>query len=85
MSLTENALVLKDGSIIQNRIGVQTTATSLAHLEINHAVFDFSKEKYAPFEGAGIDSTWKLSIPKVTGTDVSNIIMSIRYTARKGG
>jgi hypothetical protein len=46
-------------------------------------------ERYLPFEGAGVISTWRLELPKDFrqfdyGT-ISDVILHIRYTARDGG
>ncbi|OWV25336.1 hypothetical protein B7988_11535 [Fibrobacter sp. UWB1] len=84
LSLTSNKLWLNDNDFVENRIGVQTIATSKAHLHINQFDLKFSNDKYCPFEGAGIDSTWSLSIPGINGSEIFNIIISIKYTARKG-
>ena len=84
LSLIENNLWLNENEWIQNRIGVQTIATSQAHLDINQYEFNFLKGKYCPFEGAGIDSKWTLSLPGIKGNEIDDIIISISYTARKG-
>ena len=84
LSLIENKLWLNDKEWIQNRIGVQTIATSQAHLDINQYEFNFFKGKYSPFEGAGIDTKWALSLSGVKGNEIDNIVISISYTARKG-
>ncbi|MEE0877255.1 MAG: hypothetical protein UIH18_08150 [Fibrobacteraceae bacterium] len=84
LSLTSNKLWLKENSYVQNRLGIQTIATCKAHLDINQIEFKFSKDKYNPFEGAGIDSEWSLSIPGVKGNEIANVIISVSYTARKG-
>ncbi len=84
LSLVSNVLWLNDGDSIQNRIGVHTIASSKAHLDVDHFEFDFSKDRYCPFEGAGIDSIWSLTIPGIKGNEIDNVIISISYTARKG-
>lgn len=85
LSLTENTLTLQNGMKIQNRVGIKTLATSTAHFEAGKFEFDFSKEKYSPFEGAGADETsWTLSISGANGCDIEDIIIYISYTARKG-
>lgn len=85
LSLTQNKLWLSGTEHIQNRIGVQTISTSTAHLDANQFEFNFNGEKYNPFEGAGVDSSWSLSIPKINGSQIENIILTISYTARRGG
>ena len=84
LSLTKDKLWLNEKDFIVNRVGIQTIATSKAHLVINQFDFNFSKDKYCPFEGAGIDSEWSLSIPGVKGNEIANVIISVSYTARKG-
>ncbi|WP_407451876.1 hypothetical protein [Fibrobacter sp.] len=85
LSLTENTLTLQNGMKIQNRVGIKTLATSTAHFEAGKFEFDFSKDKYSPFEGAGADETsWTLSISGANGCDIEDIIIYISYTARKG-
>ena len=84
MQKSQNTLHLKGSEIIQNRIGVQTVSTSSAHLDANHFMFNFKGEKYSPFEGAGVESSWSLSIPKINGDQINNVILTISYTARKG-
>lgn len=85
LSLTQNKLWLSGTEHIQNRIGVQTISTSTAHLDANQFEFNFNGEKYNPFEGAGVDSSWSLSIPKINGSQIENIILTMSYTARRGG
>ncbi len=85
LSLIENSLTLRNGEKIQNRVGIKTLATSTAHFEAGKFEFDFSKEKYSPFEGAGADETfWTLSISGANGCDIEDIVIYISYTARKG-
>ncbi|MBO4713771.1 MAG: hypothetical protein J5615_07780, partial [Fibrobacter sp.] len=83
LSLVQNSLKVDKKISIENRIGIQTIATSKAHLEAGQFKFDFSKDKYCPFEGAGVDSTWRLTVPGITGTQISNVILTISYTARR--
>ena len=84
LSLTQNTLYLKGSENIQNRVGVQTIATSSAHLAANEFNFKFVDEKYCPFEGAGVESSWRLSIPNIQSSQIDNVIIIISYTARKG-
>ena len=84
LSLTQNRLYLNNKKAIQNRVGVQTIATSTAHLDAHQFEFNFKNDKYNPFEGAGLDSSWTLSIPGINGNQISKVILTISYTARKG-
>ena len=84
LSLTQNTLYLKGSENIPNRVGIQTIATSSAHLEGNEFNFKFVGEKYCPFEGAGVESSWLLSVPGIKGSQIDKVILTISYTARKG-
>lgn len=46
-------------------------------------------EKYLPFEGAGVISTWQIELPADTNTfdrsTISDVVLHVRYTARDGG
>jgi hypothetical protein len=46
-------------------------------------------ERYLPFEGAGVISTWKLELPTDFKTfdygTISDVVFPLRYTARDGG
>lgn len=46
-------------------------------------------ERYLPFEGAGVISTWRLEMPseirQFDYNTISDVILHIRYTARDGG
>ena len=46
-------------------------------------------ERYLPFEGAGVISSWKLELPNTfrpfNYSTISDVILHLRYTARDGG
>lgn len=87
LTLENNVLEIGDGMGIQNRIGVTMVATSSSHLDLGKCIFDFKTEKYSPFEGAGLDSKWKLKIfsnSNLNKSDIENILLYISYTARRG-
>jgi Tc toxin complex TcA C-terminal TcB-binding domain/Neuraminidase-like domain/Putative peptidoglycan binding domain len=46
-------------------------------------------ERYLPFEGAGVISTWRIELPSVLSTfdysTISDVVLHVRYTARDGG
>ncbi|MEW6667896.1 MAG: neuraminidase-like domain-containing protein [Thermodesulfobacteriota bacterium] len=50
---------------------------------------DFRDERYLPFEGAGVESTWSIELPRETNYfdlgSVSDVILHLHYTARQGG
>lgn len=96
--INSNSLDLKQtDSFIENRVGVQTLATSMAHIYEGRFDFNFKTDKYSPFEGAGAISSWNLSIKgdpsQIEGKDssgndskysIDDVIIYISYTARKG-
>jgi hypothetical protein len=55
--------------------------------------FNLRDERYLPFEGAGVISSWRLELPGDLPTDfrpfdyrtISDVILHVRYTAREGG
>jgi Tc toxin complex TcA C-terminal TcB-binding domain len=49
---------------------------------------NFRDERYLPFEGAGADSTWELSLPQICQfnySTIADVIITLRYTACEGG
>ncbi|KAL7937838.1 hypothetical protein V8C35DRAFT_293772 [Trichoderma chlorosporum] len=50
---------------------------------------DFHGDRYQPFEGAGVISSWSLRLPKEYRAfdyrTISDVVMQIRYTAKNGG
>jgi hypothetical protein len=50
---------------------------------------NFRDERYLPFEGAGVISTWDIELPRDTNAfdleSVSDVILKLSYTARDGG
>ena len=98
LSLNNNSLDLKgNDAFIENRVGIQTLATSMAHIHEGIFDFNFKTDKYSPFEGAGATSSWNLSIKgdpsQINGKDsaqgnskysIDDVVIYISYTARKG-
>lgn len=70
-------------------MGGQSIATSSAQNDSGMFELNFKDERYLPFEGAGVISTWTLEIPSEFAqfdiNSVSDIIMHINYTARYDG
>ncbi len=75
-------------SYLPNRIGITTIATSQAEAYAGVFNFDFRDERYLPFEGAGVDSSWRLELPKdfkqFDYESISDVILRVSYTARNG-
>ena len=62
-------------------------AASMGQSDAGVFEFSFRDERYMPFEGAGVNSQWQLSLPKLVkpfdyGT-ISDVILRISYTAEE--
>ena len=82
--LESNSLWIGDAEI-KNRIGVKKIATSSALCDCGKFNFNFKTEKYLPFEGAGLDSQWKLTINACDNFSkdyITDIVIYISYSAR---
>jgi hypothetical protein len=64
-----------------------TTAIAASTAQSDAGVFEFNfrDERYMPFEGAGVNSNWTLSLPKLVRpfdySTISDVILRISYTA----
>ena len=87
LSMDRNILYTNKNTI-ENRIGVQTLATSTTNSEYGKYSFNFNTEKFAPFEGAGLESHWNLTISAPLSNfdpnSITDVIILINYTARNG-
>lgn len=86
LSMDRNVLYTSNDRI-ENRIGVQTFATSTANSICGKYEFSFKRDKFTPFEGAGIESHWNLTISapeKFDPKSVMDVIVYVSYTARNG-
>lgn len=76
------------GDYLPSRIGITTIASSQAEAYAGVFNFDFRDERYLPFEGAGVDSTWRLELPsdfrQFDYESISDVILHVSYTARNG-
>lgn len=77
--------------VIQNVRSSQQIGVSRA-LEDNGIVLDFSTDRYLPFEGAGVVSTWELAFPRHEEPpqqallhSLNDIILHVSYTVKDGG
>lgn len=90
LTLNSNSLYTNSSrGSIENRIGVQSFATSQAQCKDGKFSFEFGSEKYKPFEGAGCDkSTWSITLPsqmkRFDYMDITDVKLYISYTARSG-
>ena len=81
--LTMDSNTLKFGSNeIQNRIGVQTMATGMANSDCGRFDFNFKSDKFSFFEGAGLDSSWHLTIDDSELTSIDDVVLYISFTAK---
>ena len=68
---------------------VETVVTSGSTNDSGMFETNLHDDRFLPFEGAGAQSTWSLSLPDPLRpfdyTTISDVILHIRYTARDGG
>ena len=82
LTLESNTLKY-NGNEIQNRIGVCTFATGMANSDCGKFDFNFKTEKYTSFEGAGLDSSWNLTIGETDNLNsIDDVILYISFTAK---
>ena len=80
---------VKDSHFLLNFAATQSIATSTAQNDSGLFEVNFRDERYLPFEGAGVTSTWQLSMPPDTNAfdfeTITDVIFNLKYTARDGG
>lgn len=68
---------------------VQDVVTSSAQNDNGMFEANLRDERYLPFEGAGVISTWNISLlgePRPFDYDtIADVVLTVRYTARSGG
>lgn len=68
---------------------ISSIATSNAQNDSGMFGLNFNDERYLPFEGAGVISTWKINMPIENNyfdfASLSDVILHISYTSRNGG
>ncbi len=68
---------------------VQAIATSSGQNDAGLFELNFRDERYLPFEGAGVISSWKLDLPLETNLfdrqTLTDVVLHLRYLARDGG
>lgn len=72
-----------------NAGGVRSVVTSTGRDDPTGFEFSLRDERYLPFEGAGVISSWRLELPAefrpFDYRTISDVVLHIRYTAREGG
>lgn len=91
LRLTSNSYRLgkaaKTTAMEQNYVPIQRVAFSGGQNDPGVFELNFHDERYLPFEGAGVISTWDLSLPKFRSFDyntISDVVMHLRYTSIVG-
>jgi hypothetical protein len=68
---------------------IQSIVTSSANNDGGIFETNLQDERFLPFEGHGVVSTWKLELPsdfrQFDYNTISDVILHLRYTARQGG
>lgn len=70
-----------------NYVPIQSVAFSSGQNDPGVFELNFHDERYLPFEGAGVISTWDLSLPTFRAFDyntISDVVMHLRYTSIVG-
>ena len=79
----------KAASVVQSYVNIQRVVTSSGTNDAGLFELNLHDERYLPFEGSGVISTWRIDLPAATNAfDVSaldDVVMQIRYPARDGG
>jgi Tc toxin complex TcA C-terminal TcB-binding domain len=80
---------LADSHFFTNYAATQSIATSTAQNDSGMFEVNFRDERYLPFEGAGLISSWRLDMPLDCNAfdfdTITDVVMNVRYTARSGG
>jgi hypothetical protein len=68
---------------------VQSIVTSSGNNDSGLFETSLRDDRFLPFEGAGVESMWRLELPaafrQFDYSSIANVIFHIRYTAREGG
>jgi hypothetical protein len=79
----------EDPRFVTNFAAIQSIATSHAQNDSGMFELNFRDERYLPFEGAGVVSTWRIDMPKDCNAfdfeTISDVVLNVNYTARDGG
>ena len=89
--LTSSIRYEKDPAIpLQDTLGAtEAVVTSTANADSGMFETQLRDERFLPFEGRGVISTWRLELPakykQFDYATISDVILTLRYTARDGG
>jgi len=79
----------KTSSLVQSYVSIQRIVTSSGTNDAGLFELNLHDERYLPFEGSGVISTWRIDLPAATNafdvTALDDVVMQIKYTARDGG
>src|SRR5262249_3060576 len=79
----------EDDRFVTNFAAMQSIATSHGQNDSGMVEMSLRDERYLPFEGAGVISTWRIEMPKDCNAfdfeTISDVILNLNYTAREGG
>ena len=82
-------VVAGDNRFVYNFGATQSISTSNAQNDSGIFELNFRDERYLPFEGTGVISSWRLELPtevrQFNYTTISDVIIHVKYTARDGG
>jgi hypothetical protein len=77
-----------DPRFMQNNIQVTSIATSSAQNDSGLFELIFRDERYLPFEGSGVISSWQFglatAVQQFDYSTISDVILHIKYTAQEG-
>lgn len=79
-----------DDARFKDNVGLtQSIATSNAQSDSGMFELNFRDERYLPFEGAGVISSWRIELARefrqFDYDTISDVALHVRYTARDGG
>ncbi len=78
-----------DTRFTDNIGAIQSVVTSSGQNDSGLFEPNLRDERYLPFEGAGVDSEWRIELPmefrQFDYDTISDVVLHVRYTAREGG
>jgi hypothetical protein len=79
----------RDDRFRTDRIPISSIALSQRSADSGVFELNFSRERYLPFENAGVISTWKLELPshvrQFPYETISDVVLHLKYASRQGG